>query len=210
MTTETNNEKTFGKELLLEEKKVEWINLENYPNYEILVDSETGLPTGEIAIRKQSNSKTVKQHRDKNGYVRIYINGKSEYLHRVIATEFVPNEDPIVNEQIDHIDRDKNNNSPYNLRWCNPIVNNSNRGKINRHKKTKLDNLPGAMLIKSWRTRRHGVVKVKQEYYYIFDDKLYRHKNNAYILCEANTNKYTIKLDNGKAIQPYKNLKHAI
>ncbi len=58
-------------------------------------------------------------------YIRVFIDGKSLYKHHIVAKTFIENIEQ--NELIDHIDRDKTNNSKYNLRWINHSSNGLNR-----------------------------------------------------------------------------------
>lgn len=58
----------------------------------------------------------LKPYLHTTGYWRINLGrGNSRYVHRLVATAFVPNPDnkPFV----DHIDGDRTNNCPKNLRW---------------------------------------------------------------------------------------------
>jgi hypothetical protein len=53
-----------------------------------------------------------------SGYVKIWINGKSHQLHRVMAVAFdLPKRDD--QDTVDHIDNDPSNNLLDNLRWAN-------------------------------------------------------------------------------------------
>lgn len=59
-----------------------------------------------------------------DGYIRIWCNGTLRMKHRLIyflATGIIPNN----GEEIDHIDRDRSNNSIHNLRILTKGVNNS-------------------------------------------------------------------------------------
>lgn len=48
-------------------------------------------------------------------------------VHRLVALTFLPNPDNL--PDVDHIDRDKRNNSVANLRWVTKVQNQANRGK---------------------------------------------------------------------------------
>jgi hypothetical protein len=54
------------------------------------------------------------------GYTHVKVTGsegkRSMAIHRLVAEAFIPNPDGL--REIDHIDRDKQNNQVENLRWC--------------------------------------------------------------------------------------------
>ena len=79
-------------------------------------------------IRRKSNKKIISEHVDnKTGYVYCHLNGIKYYKHRVIAFQFIENDDPETKTQIDHINQIRTDNRIANLRWCTPSENNSNK-----------------------------------------------------------------------------------
>ena len=86
-------------------------------NYEIEVESPH-------RIRKRSNKRIVSQFVN-NDYVCVKLNGRNYLYHRILARHFVPNPDNL--PQVDHIDRNKTNNSIENLRWVSAGENLRNR-----------------------------------------------------------------------------------
>jgi hypothetical protein len=60
-------------------------------------------------------------------YYQISLSGKTHLLHRVLATQYVPNPDPEILTEIDHIDRNRKNNSVSNLRWVSHMSNAENK-----------------------------------------------------------------------------------
>jgi hypothetical protein len=103
--------------------------------------------------RKGSSGGLVKQHLNKKTgylYVNLFKNskGKNHNIHRLIALHFIdnPNNFPIV----DHIDRNKTNNSIDNLRWVSRQTNRKNQERyIN-------GNTPEALEQRKERTRERA------------------------------------------------------
>lgn len=73
----------------------------------------------------------MKCYPDKDGYLKLCLTKdkieKKYFLHRLLAIQFVPNDDPINNTVIDHIDRNKTNNNIDNLRWASISLNMKNK-----------------------------------------------------------------------------------
>lgn len=74
---------------------------------EILSDSAYSANNKGRRILKQS---------DNNGYKTVTINGKTNYVHRLIALTFIPNPNNL--PCINHKDENKLNNNVENLEWC--------------------------------------------------------------------------------------------
>ena len=77
------------------------------------------------------------------GYVHINLNGRNYQYHRIIAKHFIPNPDDL--PQVDHVDRDKTNNSIENLRWVTGSENSRNRVS-NRARCEYLNNPPNDII----------------------------------------------------------------
>lgn len=78
----------------------------------------------------QSN-KFMKQTLNSCGYYVINLNKKTEYIHRLLALQFIPNPEKL--PMIDHIDLNSQNNNLENLRWASKSTNeqNTTRRKTN-------------------------------------------------------------------------------
>lgn len=84
-------------------------------------------------MRKVAQNKTI------NGYLRFNLNGKTEYVHRFVASCFIPN--PYNLPCINHKDENKTNNCIDNLEWCNYEYN-TNYGSRNQKAGKHLTNHP--------------------------------------------------------------------
>jgi hypothetical protein len=98
-------------------------HLSELPGYEDLKD---------YIIFADGSLYSTKTHRFLNGcinaqgYRRIkFNNSKGIVVHRLVALAFIPN--PNQYEIVDHIDRDRSNNSLINLRWTDMSGNSHNR-----------------------------------------------------------------------------------
>jgi len=63
-------------------------------------------------------------------YKQIKIEGRHYKVHRLIATAFLPNPNNL--PEVDHINRNKEDNRPINLRWCDSKSNNNNKDRIDQ------------------------------------------------------------------------------
>jgi len=107
---------------------MDWIQIKNYENYEVNAIGD---------VRNIITGRIMKQSLDIDGYLRIslYNNGKVKTfrVHRLIGIHFIPNPD---NKQcIDHINRNRTDNTLVNLRWATQMENTQNQSL---HKDNKL------------------------------------------------------------------------
>lgn len=93
---------------------------EKFTNWEI---NEAGV------LRVKSSKRQIIGSKDKNGYAIVSLSqggfAKSISFHRLYAELWIPNLCDLTD--IDHIDGNKLNNSPTNLRWCSKSQNCRNR-----------------------------------------------------------------------------------
>ena len=77
-------------------------------------------------IRRIGSDRFVSTYVDRlTGYVRLNLNRRNYYIHRILAKQFIPNPNNL--PQVDHIDRDPLNNALENLRWVSSSDNMRNR-----------------------------------------------------------------------------------
>lgn len=92
-----------------------FVSVEGFPHYEVS-------NMGRVISTAWGYEKLLKPALDAVGYnhYRLFNKGSKTKLfkaHRLVGQYFVPNEDPEVNIEINHIDGNKNNNVASNLQW---------------------------------------------------------------------------------------------
>ena len=97
------------------------------PNYEI----STTYPH-DIRRRGSKRNAFIKPKDNGCGYYQVCLSGgKYMYVHRIIAMQFIENDDPIHKTQVDHINRIRSDNRIENLRWVSASTNNRNKSGRN-------------------------------------------------------------------------------
>jgi hypothetical protein len=96
----------------------QWEVLEHNPNYEV---SNLG------KVRNISTGRILSNRPDSKGYHRISINVGGKYkdlkIHRLVATYFIENDNPLDKIEVNHKDGNKGNNEYTNLEWVTPSEN---------------------------------------------------------------------------------------
>ena len=127
-------------------------------------------------IRDKTTKELIKPIVDKStGYYIIHIPNVKEFLlHRIIANQWIENDNPLEKTQVDHINRDPRDNHIDNLRWVSPSENLKNRTKWGDYKYEYKDKLSqDAKTIDVY-----GKHKFKDLYY--DDNELYTNNGVAY------------------------------
>ena len=117
-------------------------NGEVYDNYEV---SNMG------NVRNIKRGKMKKLIKDKYGYLRVGLNknGKKNscLVHRLVACTFIPNDNPTVKTQVNHINEfEKENNSVENLEWCTQQYNRNYGTRNERARKSCCKKVMGKSL----------------------------------------------------------------
>ena len=109
-----------------------------------------------------------------DGYVHICLeNGFPYRAHRIIAEQFIQNDDPENKDQVDHIDHDRTNNRIENLRWCSPLQNSNNKSKYGDREVEFVQELPDDVIV----VNQYG--KYHFNNYYFANDVFYKDTGNG-------------------------------
>ena len=84
--------------------------IRNHEDYEILNEYPH-------TIRRRRDGRVNSEWYNNKGYVTVKLNQKSYKKHRIIAEQFIENDDPDTKTQVDHINHDRSDNRIENLRW---------------------------------------------------------------------------------------------
>jgi hypothetical protein len=89
---------------------------------------------GRIISFNYIKEKILKPFKTVNGYLNIVIskngNLKNILIHRLVAETFIENPNPEKYNQVNHIDKNKENNHYLNLEWCTFQYSNTKKYKI--------------------------------------------------------------------------------
>ena len=89
------------------------------PNIDGYVINEWGV------VKSSKTGKVLKGSNHTAGYRKVMLatpkGSKNFFIHRLVALAYLPN--PKNKSQVNHIDRDKQNNHVSNLEWCTPEEN---------------------------------------------------------------------------------------
>jgi hypothetical protein len=169
----------------------EWVTLTVDTEYEINPES--------IEIRHKQSLKIVRPFTRKDNYKPIKLGTRLHYLYKIIAIQFIQNPNPENYKIIDHIDRNRLNNSIENLRFVSPSLNNRNRRSHRGRNYYYFQTLPkNAIQINPWPDK-----KLRDSYYeangevYVFNTVDYRQlykdmrgRANLAIVAENGRTKY--------------------
>ena len=112
-------------------------------------------------IRKKGSTKCIKQTLNKvSGYLQCKLNRKKYQHHRIVALQFIPNDD-VSKTMVDHINHNRSDNHISNLRWVNVSENNRNKSSNKGVSYTYVDSIDEDCIeITSYGNR------VLEDYYY--------------------------------------------
>ena len=94
----------------------------------LVVDNDYEIARGHYPyiIRRRSNHRVVKEYTGSGDYRYVTLNQRNYSVHRVVALQWIPNDDIENKTVVDHCNRDRSDNRLENLRWCTIRDNNIN------------------------------------------------------------------------------------
>ena len=143
---------------------VEFVDLIGYDDYEIL----SQFP---FTIRRKSTHHVIKESINSKGYVSVWVNNHKLEKHRLIAIQFIPNDEPEQKTIVDHINHDKTDYHLSNLRWTTISSNSMNRKSQNGILFEFVDDIPSeSIAINEYETKQKHHEFNDGDYYYYFDE----------------------------------------
>ena len=140
----------------------------DYPNYLIY-------PSGKVWSKV---SKRYLSDSDCNGYRHIQLwkdgKGKSHYIHRLLAEHFIEN--PNDYDDIDHYDRNTQNNKLNNLRWVTHKQNCNNKG-VYKTNTSGIENICYDKNRKRWKYQKIFYGKTHQRRFKTLEEAIEYKKN---------------------------------
>ena len=168
-----------------------YVEILDHSDYEILNEYP-------FTIRRKYDNYEPVETFNKDGYPEIALKGNHYRKYRIIALQFIENDDPKHKIQVDHINHNKSDYHIENLRWVTPSENQLNRtGHKGNIKYEFVDDIPEeAFVIDTYETRNDMRYFDKNRYFYYYDDEndedvFYgKVKDDLYRRLHINSNKY--------------------
>ena len=179
------------------EQAVEFNPLKGFDDYEIL-------SVYPFTIRRKDNHHEVKESKNNEGYPRVHLNTKTYFKHRLIALQFIPNDDPEHKDQVDHKNRITDDYHIENLSWVSQSQNQMNKGSNRGIVYQYVDQISDEATIINEYNGHHF------EHYFYHENNFYYYNGLSYRILhinEAKRNTYYVNLMNteGKRVRIYIN-----
>jgi len=127
-------------------------------------------------IRRKNSDRLVKESINGEGYVRCTLNRKQLFKHRIVAQQWLENDNPELKIQIDHVNHNRADNRLTNLRWVSASENQMNRsasrgGIVHEF----IDKLPDeAIVVLDYNEHEFEDLYYYNDYFYFYNGIQYR------------------------------------
>ena len=135
-------------------------------------------------IRRKGSEVLIKESLS-DGYLVCSLNRQQYKKHRIIAQQWIPNDDPEHKSYIDHIDRNKLNNHVSNLRWVSSSENQLNKSSNLGIEYEYVDDIDDEAI----EITDYGTHHFKSYYYVESEDSFYFFNGVKYRRLHININK---------------------
>ncbi|KAK8842506.1 hypothetical protein M9Y10_001799 [Tritrichomonas musculus] len=140
-------------------KESKFVPLKDFENeYEICTEYP-------FDIRNKDDHIVVEEFKRGMGYITVKLNDGLHDKHKLIALQFIENDDPNHKTQVDHLNKDRIDNHLTNLRWVTPSKNLENRSSANGIMYDFVDELPDNIIKVDYYQSKYS--------YYEFEDNKY-------------------------------------
>lgn len=145
------------------EKVVEFVSLLNFEDdYEILNEYP-------FMIRRKKDHNVISEFFNHYGYPSVSLNGKNYLKHRLIAFQFLENDDPEHKTEVDHKYKNRDDYHLENLRWVTRSTNQQNKTAHLGFIYEYIDEIPDDAII----VDKYGSHEFENYYYVESDDSFY-------------------------------------
>ncbi|KAK8853760.1 hypothetical protein M9Y10_016303 [Tritrichomonas musculus] len=158
------------------EQAIEFVPLIDYADYEILSQHP-------FTVRRKDNHYVVQERHSPEGYLVLNLNHNYCQKHRLIAKQFIQNDDPENKKHVDHINRIRDDNRIENLRWVSVSENMRNTSSRNNVEYEFVDNIPDDAIV----VNKYGEHTFENYFYY--DNAFYFYNGIQYRKLYINENK---------------------
>ena len=164
---------------VLEAPTEQWVECKIDSDYEINIEYP-------YEIRRKNGKGIISRGLNPTGYPQCNLNGRTHPLHRIIATQFIPNDDPDNKNQVDHINHDRADFHIENLRWVSRSENLRNTSGYAGKAFTFVDEIDDNCIV----VDRYGSRTIENLYYDPNLDQFFlKIMDNRYRIIEVRTNK---------------------
>lgn len=128
-----------------------------------------------FTIRNKSTMKELNGTVASDGYIVVKLNRKMYKQHRIIALQFIVNDDPALNDVIDHINHNRSDNHIENLRWTTQSINTKNKSIANGIVYDFVDTIPDdAIHVKDYGKHQFEDLYFFNNTFYFYNGMQYR------------------------------------
>ena len=173
------------------EKVVEFVPLLNFENdYEILNDYP-------FTIRRKKDHYEISEFYNRYGYPSVSLNGDNYLKHRLIALQFIKNDDPEQKTEVDHKNKNRDDYHLENLRWVTRSENQRNKTSHLGSIYEFVDEIPEDAIV----VDTYGNHEFEDYYYVESDDSFYFYNGVQYRKLKIVEDKDGCKCINVKSVK---------